>query len=107
MNDMKAGTSPIDRELVGEPVEAHGYVVTPVARVRARVGESDDEQGRGRYGFAAIRPVKVTVVDRSGNAQELKIVNAEQRAIAGMAAVGLAVAVVSVLIALLARTRRK
>lgn len=106
MNDSMGSAQPFDQEVTGEPVEAHGYVVAPVARMRGRLGSSDNEQGRGRYGWAAIRPVKASVLDRSGNVQEVRITNIEQQAIAAMAGVGLVVAVLSVLISLLARARR-
>lgn len=106
MNDMMRSAMPVDQELTGEPVEGHGYVVTPIARVRGRLGSSDNERGRGRYGWAAIRPVKVMVLDREGNTQEVRIVNAEQQALAGMAALGAVVAAVTLLISLLVRARR-
>jgi hypothetical protein len=106
MNDTLRSAQPFDQEVTGDPVEAHGYVVTPVARVRGRLGSSNDERGSGRWGFAAIRPLKVSVLDREGNTQELRIVNTQQQAIAAMASVGLIVALISLLIPLLARARR-
>lgn len=98
MNDPMRSAQPVDQELSGEPVEAHGYLVTPVARVRGRLGTIDDERGSGRYGWVAIRPLRATVVDRLGNARQLRFVNAQAQAIAGMAAAALAVAVLSVLL---------
>ncbi len=106
MNDTKSSATPVDQVVTGEPIEAHGYVVTPVARVRGRLGTSDTADGRGRYGWVAIRPVKVTATDRSGNTQDVRIVNVEQQALSGMAAAGIAVAAITLLISLLARARR-
>jgi predicted carbohydrate-binding protein with CBM5 and CBM33 domain len=106
MDDPLKSAQPVDQEMTGEPVEAHGYVVTPVARVRGKLGVSENEEGRWRYGWMAVRPVKASVIDRSGNTQEVRIVDAQQKAITGMLAVGLVVAAVSLLISLLVGARR-
>lgn len=106
MNERMGSGSPIDQEITGEPVEAHGYVVTPVAQVRGKAGSMDNEEGRGSWGWVAIRPVKASVVDRAGNTQELPIVNMQQRALVGMLAAGVVVAVVSLLVSLLVRAKR-
>jgi hypothetical protein len=103
---LKSGQS-FDEETTGEPVEAHGYIVTPVARVRGKAGSMSDERSNGRYGWAAIRPIRAIITDRNGNTQELRIVNQDAQAVTAMAAMGLVVFVVSLVISVLLRTTRR
>lgn len=106
MNDPKGSAQPVDQEQSSEPVEAHGYLVTPVARMRGRLGMIDDERGSGRYGWVSIRPLRATVVDQMGNARQLRFVNAQSRALAGMALAALAAAALSLLISQVVGARR-
>ena len=87
----------IDEEVAGMPVEAHGYIVTPIARVRGLVGAQENEQSSGRYGWAAIRPLKMTIQDRMGATSEVHLVDVEAQAHRGML-IGAAVVVVASLL---------
>ena len=107
MKDEKGLGKPIDREVEGETVEAHGVMVTPVARVRGQAGGNRDERGEWRYGWAAIRPVKMIVRDRAGQTNEVRLEPTEEQVLGGMAAVGLVVAAVMILISILARRQRQ
>ncbi len=107
MNEAMRAAPSIDQEITGETVEAHGYVVTPVARLRGRLGTMGDENSSGRFGWAAMRPLRVNVVDRNGGAQEVRIMDMQAQALTGMVGAGLFVAVVCVLISLVSRTGRR
>ena len=103
---MRSGT-PIDSEVTGDPVEAHGYIVTPFARMRGRLGTSSDDRASGTYGWVAIRPMQMTVLDSAGQAQLVRLSDVQTQAVASMALVGLLVALVSLLIPVLARAGQK
>lgn len=105
MKDTPQPATPLDLELTGETVEAHGYTVTPTARVRGKLGSTQKDEQSGTWGWAAIRPVKITVGDREGQTREIALPNAEARALISMAVIGLIVALASLLIPLLVRRR--
>lgn len=105
MKDEKGLSKPIDREVEGATVEAHGVMVTPVARVRGQAGGNSDERGEWRYGWAAIRPVKMIVRDQRGQTSEVKLASAEGPVLGGMAAAAALIAAVMILISVLARKR--
>ncbi len=100
-----------DEEVAGMPVEAHGYIVTPYARMRGMVGVQRDERSSGRYGWAAIRPVRMTVQtlqpqDMSGEVREVRLTNAEGQALRAFAVVAALLLALSLLMPLLNRGRR-
>jgi hypothetical protein len=105
-NTLRSAT-PVDQKVTGEPIEAYGYIVTPVARVRGRLGSSSDERSSGRYGWLAIRPLNVIVQDRDGNTREVLIVNMQTQLMLRLVAVGIFVALASVLVPMLSRSRRR
>ena len=107
MKDAFGSARPIDAEVTGTPVGAHGYIVTPVARMRGRLGSSSNEQGSGSYGWASIQPVQASVLDADGQARLIRLDNAEARALMGMVLAGLLVALASLLIPILVRARQK
>lgn len=105
MKDEKGLNKPVDREIEGATVEAHGITVTPVARVRGQAGGNSDERGSWKWGWAAIRPVRITVRGRDGQTSDVKLEPTEGQVLAGMAAFGLVVAALAVLISVVARRR--
>jgi hypothetical protein len=98
MKDNATVRKPFDREMEGPTVEAHGVMVTPVARVRGMADAKNEPQGRWRFAWTAIRPVKMIVRDRTGETHEVKLASTEGRVLGAMAAVGAIVAVVMILI---------
>ena len=106
MKEAKGPGKPVDLELEGATVEAHGYMVTPVARVRGQMAAGGDERGRWEYAWAAIRPARMTVRDVAGQANDVKLVNSEGMILTAMAFIGLVVAAVSLLVAFVAREQR-
>jgi hypothetical protein len=107
MKEAFGSAPPIDTEVTGTPVEAHGYIVTPVARMRGRLGTSSSEQASGTYGWVRIQPVQASVLDANGRAQLIRLNSVQTQARTGMAVVGLLVALVSLLIPILVRARQK
>lgn len=103
MKEKKGSNKPIDAEIAGETVEAHGVMVTPVARVRGVADANSDERGSWKWGWAAIQPTKIAVQDRTGQLSEVKLEPTEDQVLGAMAAVGLIVAAVMILISLVAR----
>lgn len=106
MKDEKGLSKPVDRQMEGATVEAHGFMVTPVARVRGQAGGNSDERGDWRYGWAAIRPVKMIVRDPTGQTREVRLAPTEGQVLAEMARSALIVALVMGAISLLARKLR-
>lgn len=100
MNEAIKSAPKIDEEMPGPPVEAHGYIVTPYARVRGMVGSQESAQASGRYGWAAIRPVRMTVQDRSGEVREVRLMDIQGQALRALALVAALVAVASVVISI-------
>lgn len=107
MKDTLRSMTPIDQEVAGEPVEARGFIVTPVARVRGRSGSSSDGRSSGSYGWVAIRPVRASVVDAAGNTREVPIVNMQTQLLLRLVAAGIFVALAGVLAPMLFGPRRK
>lgn len=107
MKDAFGSAPPIDTEVTGTPVEAHGYIVTPVARMRGRLGSSSNEQGSGTYGWARIQPVQMSVVDSSGHAELIRLKDAQTQALTAMALLGFLMALLSLIIPRLVRTLEK
>ena len=106
MKDEKGSQTRLDLELEGATVEAHGVMVTPVARVRGMANAQRDERGEWRYAWAAIQPRKAIVRDQSGQTSELKLAPTEGQVLGAMAALATVVAVVTLLISLIARKPR-
>lgn len=106
MKDEKGSGRRLDTVMEGATVEAHGVIVTPVARVRGGADAKREEKGEWRYAWAAIRPTKAIVRDRSGRRSELDLASTEEQALGAMAAVGVVVAVVMILISAFARRQR-
>jgi hypothetical protein len=107
MKDTKGTSKPVDMEMEGATVEAHGVMVTPVARVRGQAGGNSGGRGSWRYAWAAIRPVRMNVRDATGQTSEVQLAPTEGQVLAAMAATGLLVAVVTVVISLLAGRRQR
>lgn len=106
MKDEKGSGRRLDTVMEGATVEAHGVIVTPVARVRGGADAQRNENGEWRYAWAAIQPTKAIVRDRSGRESELTLASVERQVLGAMAAVGAVVALVMVLISLGAGKRR-
>jgi hypothetical protein len=107
VSETKRPMERIERDVTAEPVEAHGYIVTPLARIRGRLGSSNDERGSGNWGWVAIRPARMTVHDPSGQAREVRLDSVQAQALTGMAVAGILVALVSMLISALSRSKQK
>ncbi len=100
-----------DEEVSGMPVEAHGFIVTPYARMRGMAGVQEDERSRGRYGWAAIRPVRMSVQalhpqDLSGEVREVPLVDLEGQILRALAVVAALMLVIGLLAPVLNRSRR-
>jgi hypothetical protein len=106
MKDDKGSLKPMDAEVAGATVEAHGVMVTPVARVRGKADARSEENGSWRYAWAAIQPVKMTVRDQTGQTSEVKLAPTEGQVLGAMAVVGLLVAVIALVISALAGKQR-
>ena len=106
MKEAKTPGKPVDTEVEGATVESHGFMVTPVARLRGQAGAGGDERGNWEYAWVAVRPVRMTVRDATGQTENVKLVNSEGMILTAMAFIGLVVAAVSLLISLLARKQR-
>jgi predicted carbohydrate-binding protein with CBM5 and CBM33 domain len=106
MKEAKGPKKPIDKEIAGETIEAHGVIVTPFARVRCQADAQSDERGSWKWGWAVIQPTRVTTQDRTGQLGVVKLQPTEGQVLGAMAAVAVVVAVVSVLISALARKQR-
>lgn len=107
MKEALGSSPPINTEVTGTPVEAYGYIVTPVARMRGRLGSSSSETGTGTYGWARIQPVQASVMDANGQAQLIRLTNPQTQALAGMAVAGILVALISLLVPVLVRVRQQ
>lgn len=100
----------ISRELEGAPVEAHGYRLRPVAQMQGWWGAmpkaaSPAIQATGGGAFVQVTPTAL-YIERAGHApQRMTLVADEQPPLRTMLVVGLAIAVVSLLINLLIRLR--
>jgi hypothetical protein len=108
MKDTLRAATPIDVEMSGMRVEAHGYIVTPVARMRGRIGSSSDERASGRYGWVEIRPVRMDVVDRDGNMRKVRLVDTQAQFMWALLIAGKLMALLGLLLpVLLSRARRR
>jgi hypothetical protein len=96
----------MDAEIAGATVEAHGIMVTPVARVRGKADARSEEDGSWRYAWATIQPVSMTVRDQTGQTSEVKLAPTEGQVLGAMAVFGLLVAVVAVVVSTLAGKKR-
>jgi hypothetical protein len=105
MDKDKGQQGRIDRLLVGDPIEASGYRLEPVARAGGWYGGGDGEQGRGFGAVLRVRPVEVRVSDPDGAEHTVAITDPTGQAIRQMALIGLLVAVVSALLVLVAHLR--
>ena len=95
--------SKIDRRLVGDPIEIDGRSIQPVARVRGRFGAGGSEQAGGAGGRFSLEPVEVIVREADGVESTLALADPTGQALRAMAGVALAVAVLSIKLAVLAR----
>ena len=99
--------SKIDRRLVGDPIEIDGRSIQPVARVRGRFGAGGSEQFGGAGGRYSLEPVEVIVREADGAESTLALVNPTAQTLRAMAGVAVAVAVLSIKLAVLARLWRR
>jgi uncharacterized spore protein YtfJ len=103
-------TSPtkIDRRLASEPVQVDGYSVQPVARLSGRCGAGGNEQGNGAGCHLSVEPIEVVVrTEEDGAEFTLALAEPTAQALRAMASVGMAVAAVSIGLAVLARLRHR
>jgi predicted carbohydrate-binding protein with CBM5 and CBM33 domain len=105
VKDEKGSQRRLDTTIEGATVEAHGVIVTPVARVRGTADAQRNASGEWRYAWAAIQPTKAIVRDRSGRRSEVRLGPTEGQVLGAMAAVGAVVALVMIMISLIARKR--
>ena len=99
--------SKIDRRLVGDPMEIDGRSVQVVARLRGRLGAGGNEQGGGAGGQFSLEPVEVIVREADGVESTLTLADPTAQALRAMTAVAVAVAVLSIKLAVLARLWRR
>jgi hypothetical protein len=97
----------IDRRLVGYPIEIDGRSVQPVAHLRGRLGVGGNTQGGGAGGRFSLEPVEVIVREPDGAESTLALADPIAQALRAMAGVAIAVAAVSIGLAVLARLRRR
>ena len=95
-----------DEEVAGTPVEAHGYIVTPFARMRGMVSSQESEQGRGRFGWAVTQPARMTVQtlhtqDLTAAVREVRLVDVEGQATKALVVIAVLVALFGLLIPVL------
>jgi uncharacterized spore protein YtfJ len=102
-------TSPtkIDRRLTGSPVQVDGYSVQPVARLSGRCGVGGNEQGNGAGCHLNVEPVEVVVRTEDGVESTLALADPVAQALRAMAGIAIAVATVSIGLAVLARLLRR
>ena len=105
MDEEKEQKGRIDRILVGDPIEAGGHTLEPVARAGGWYGGGDGEQGRGFGAWLRIRPLEVRVSDPGGAQQTIAITDPTGQAIRQFALVGLLVAAVSMVLLLVGLMR--
>ncbi len=86
LTNMTDAQGRIDRELFGPLVTVGGHLLQPVARLTGRAGGS----GVG----VQITPVRVKLLDPSGQEQTLPIFDLTRQTLRSIASVGLAVAAV-------------
>ena len=109
MNTTSAKPRKIDKRLEGDPIQAGGRTVHPVARLSGFVGFGGGENGSGGGGWLRLRPQEVIARDPEGAEQRIDLNDPTAIALRGVAMVGMAVAVVSWLVMILAwmlRSRR-
>ncbi|MFZ2360637.1 MAG: hypothetical protein WA040_14960 [Anaerolineae bacterium] len=99
--------SKIDRRLVGDPIEIDRRRIQPVARVRGRFGAGGSQEAGGAGGRFSLKPVEVIVREADGSERTLALADPTAQALRAMAAVALAVAVLSIKLAVLARLWRR
>lgn len=99
--------SKIDRRLVGDPVEIDGRALQPVARLRGRMGAGGNEQGGGAGGRFSLEPVEVIVREADGAESIVALADPNGGALRAMGAVAVAVAALSIMLAVLARLGRR
>lgn len=97
----------IDRRLAGDPVQVDGYSLQPVARLRGRFGAGGNAQGGGAGGQFSLEPVEVLVRTADGAESSLALPDPTDHALRGMAGVAMAVAALSITLAVLARLIRR
>ena len=109
MNTPSPKPRKIDKRLQGEPIQAGGRTVEPVARLSGFIGWGGGEDGSGGGGWLKLTPQEVIVRDAKGAEQRLDLNDPTAIALRGVAMAGMAVAVVSWLVMILAwmlRSRR-
>ena len=107
MAETKSVPSKIDRRLVGEPIQIDSRSVQPVARLRGRLGVGGNPQGGGAGGQFSLEPVEVIVHEADGAESTLALADPTAQALRAMAGVAIAVATVSITLAVLAPLWRR
>jgi uncharacterized spore protein YtfJ len=93
----------IDRIMVGDPIEAGGHTLEPVALAGGWYGGGDGEQGRGFGALVRIQPVEVRVRDPNGVEHTVSITDPSREATRQLVLSALFVAAVSMLVILVGR----
>ena len=95
MNTPSPKPRKIDKHLHGEPIQAGGRTVEPVARLSGFIGRGGGENGSGGGGWLKLKPQEVIVRDGKSAEQRLDLNDPTAIALRGVAMAGMAVAVVS------------
>lgn len=93
----------IDRRLVGDPIQIDGRSVQPVARLHGRLGSGGGPAGGGAGGMLRLEPVEVIVRQADGVESTLALADPTAQALRAMAGGAVAVAAMSIGLAVLAR----
>ncbi len=98
----------VDKELVGDPVAAGAWTVTPVARLRGNQGSGGDGVNGGAGARVQVDPVAVDVINPADDStQRIEIHDSTSAALRGMAGAGLLVAGISLAVQVWARGRER
>lgn len=105
MDEAKEPAGRIDRVVVGDPIAAGGRTLLPVARAGGWHGGGGNEQGKGAGALLRVQPVEVRVTEPGGEEYVIPITDPTADAMRQMAAIGLVVAAVSILLMLVGLLR--
>lgn len=107
MTETNSIPTKIDRRLLGEQIEIDDRSVQPVARVRGRCGAGGNKQGAGAGCQLSVEPVEVIVREADGAVSTLALDDPTAQALRTMAGLAIAVALLSITLAVLARSWRR
>jgi hypothetical protein len=107
MTETPSAPSEFDRRLVGDLIHIGGRSLQPVARLRGRMGSGGGQAGGGAGGMLRLEPVEAIVREADGAEFTLALADPTAQALRAMAGGAVAVAVVSIGLAVLARLLRR